>query len=87
MKIQQRITKEENERIYCLIEKKNALVNLKEILKDKPKEALYDECEMELQSIMDCCAKWWDEILEKYGLKSHCGEWYVDVVENIIYII
>lgn len=85
MKIQQKITKEENERIYYLIEKKNALVNLKEILKDNSNGALFDECVAELQNIMDCYAIWWDEILEKYGLNCGTEEWYVDVYESTIY--
>lgn len=72
MEILAEITHDENQEIQMLIEKKNALKNLIDLLQSKreKKNILYN-VEKEYQDT--CCLydSWWSEVIEKYQFQKY----------------
>ena len=83
-----RLTNHEATQVYELIEKRNALSNLKKLLEGKEKNKyLYCQCKNDYDKINEMYQMWWENIIEKYQLGT-CGEerLIVDVVgEKIMY--
>lgn len=83
-----RLTNHEATQVYELIEKRNALSNLKKLLEGKEKNKyLYCQCKNDYDKINEMYQMWWENIIEKYQL-GRCVEerLIVDVVgEKIMY--
>ena len=72
MKILTEITYEENEKIQMLIEKKNALKNLIDLLhSQKGHESLLTSAEKEYQEICKLYDGWWDAVIQKYQFQQY----------------
>lgn len=83
-----RLTNHEATQVYELIEKRNALSNLKKLLEGKEKNKyLYCQCKNEYDKINEMYQMWWENIIEKYQLGTCVEErLIVDVVgEKIMY--
>ena len=83
-----RLTNHEATQVYELIEKRNALSNLKKLLEGKEKNKyLYCQCKNDYDKINEMYQMWWENIIEKYQLGSCVEErLIVDVVgEKIMY--
>ena len=83
-----RLTNHEATQVYELIEKRNALSNLKKLLEGKEKNKyLYCQCKNDYDKINEMYQMWWENIIEKYQLGTCVEErLIVDVVgEKIIY--
>ena len=75
-------------KVYELIEKRNALSNLKKLLEGKEKNKyLYCQCKNDYDKINEMYQMWWENIIEKYQLGTCVEErLIVDVVgEKIMY--
>ena len=83
-----RLTNHEATQVYELIEKRNALSNLKKLLEGKEKNKyLYCQCKNDYDKINEMYQMWWENIIEKYQLGTCVEErLLVDVVgEKIMY--
>lgn len=83
-----RLTNHEATQVYELIEKRNALSNLKKLLERKEKNKyLYCQCKNDYDKINEMYQMWWENIIEKYQLGTCVEErLIVDVVgEKIMY--
>ena len=83
-----RLTNHEATQVYELIEKRNALSNLKKLLEGKEKNKyLYCQCKNDYDKINEMYQMWWENIIEKYQLGTCVEErLIVDVVgEKIMY--
>ena len=83
-----RLTNHEATQVYELIEKRNALSNLKKLLEGKDKNKyLYCQCKNDYDKINEIYQMWWENIIEKYQLGTCVEErLIVDVVgEKIMY--
>ena len=83
-----RLTNHEATQVYELIEKRNALSNLKKLLEGKEKNKyLYCQCKNDYDKINEMYQMWWENIIEKYQLGTCVEErLIVDVVgEEIMY--
>lgn len=83
-----RLTNHEATQVYELIEKRNALSNLKKLLEGKEKNKyLYCQCKNDYDKINEMYQMWWENIIEKYQLGTCVEEGLiVDVVgEKIMY--
>lgn len=83
-----RLTNHEATQVYELIEKRNALSNLKKLLEGKEKNKyLYCQCKNDYDKINEMYQMWWENIIEKYQLCTCVEErLIVDVVgEKIMY--
>lgn len=83
-----RLTNHEATQVYELIEKRNALSNLKKLLEGKEKNKyLYCQCKNDYDKINEMYQMWWENIIEKYQLDTCVEErLIVDVVgEKIMY--
>ena len=83
-----RLTNHEATQVYELIEKRNALSNLKKLLEVKEKNKyLYCQCKNDYDKINEMYQMWWENIIEKYQLGTCVEErLIVDVVgEKIMY--
>ena len=83
-----RLTNHEATQVYELIEKRNALSNLKKLLEWKEKNKyLYCQCKNDYDKINEMYQMWWENIIEKYQLGTCVEErLIVDVVgEKIMY--
>lgn len=83
-----RLTNYEATQVYELIEKRNALSNLKKLLEGKEKNKyLYCQCKNDYDKINEMYQMWWENIIEKYQLGTCVEErLIVDVVgEKIMY--
>ena len=83
-----RLTNHEATQVYELIEKRNALSNLKKLLEGKEKNKyLYCQCKNDYDKINEMYQMWWENIVEKYQLGTCVEErLIVDVVgEKIMY--
>ena len=83
-----RLTNHEATQVYELIEKRNALSNLKKLLEGKEKNKyLYCQCKNDYGKINEMYQMWWENIIEKYQLGTCVEErLIVDVVgEKIMY--
>ena len=83
-----RLTNHEATQVYELIEKRNALSNLKKLLEGKEKNKyLYCQCKNDYDKINEMYQMWWENIIEKYQLGTYVEErLIVDVVgEKIMY--
>ena len=83
-----RLTNHESTQVYELIEKRNALSNLKKLLEGKEKNKyLYCQCKNDYDKINEMYQMWWENIIEKYQLGTCVEErLIVDVVgEKIMY--
>ena len=83
-----RLTNHEATQVYELIEKRNALSNLKKLLEGKEKNKyLYCQCKNDYDKINEMYQMWWENIIEKYQLGTCVEERViVDVVgEKIMY--
>ena len=64
-----RLTNHEATQVYELIEKRNALSNLKKLLEGKEKNKyLYCQCKNDYDKINEMYQMWWENIIEKYQL-------------------
>lgn len=77
-----RLTNHEATQVYELIEKRNALSNLKKLLEGKEKNKyLYCQCKNDYDKINEMYQMWWENIIEKYQLGTCVEErLIVDVV-------
>lgn len=83
-----RLTNHEATQVYELIEKRNALSNLKKLLEGKEKNKyLYCQCKNDYDKTNEMYQMWWENIIEKYQLGTCVEErLIVDVVgEKIMY--
>lgn len=83
-----RLTNHEATQVYELIEKRNALSNLKKLLEGIEKNKyLYCQCKNDYDKINEMYQMWWENIIEKYQLGTCVEErLIVDVVgEKIMY--
>lgn len=83
-----RLTNHEATQVYELIEKRNALSNLKKLLEGKEKNKyLYCQCKNDYDKINEMYQMWWENIIEKYQLGTCVEErLIVDVVgKKIMY--
>ena len=83
-----RLTNHEATQVYELIEKRNALSNLKKLLEGKEKNKyLYCQCKNDYDKINEMYQMWGENIIEKYQLGTCVEErLIVDVVgEKIMY--
>lgn len=83
-----RLTNHEATQVYELIEKRNALSNLKKLLEGKEKNKyLYCQSKNDYDKINEMYQMWWENIIEKYQLGTCVEErLIVDVVgEKIMY--
>ena len=83
-----RLTNHEATQVYELIEKRNALSNLKKLLEGKEKNKyLYCQCKNDYDKINEMYQMWWENIIEKYQLGTCVEERLIgDVVgEKIMY--
>ena len=83
-----RLTNHEATQVYELIEKRNALSNLRKLLEGKEKNKyLYCQCKNDYDKINEMYQMWWENIIEKYQLGTCVEErLIVDVVgEKIMY--
>ena len=83
-----RLTNHEATQVYELIEKRNALSNLKKLLEGKEKNKyLYRQCKNDYDKINEMYQMWWENKIEKYQLGTCVEErLIVDVVgEKIMY--
>ena len=83
-----RLTNHEATQVYELIEKRNALSNLKKLLEGKEKNKyLYCQCKNDYDKINEMYQMWWENIIEKYQLGTCVEErLIVDVAgEKIMY--
>ena len=83
-----RLTNHEATQVYELIEKRNALSNLKKLLEGKEKNKyLYCQCKNDYDKINEMYQMWWENIIEKYQLGTCVEErLIIDVVgEKIMY--
>ena len=83
-----RLTNHEATQVYELIEKRNALSNLKKLLEGKEKNKyLYCQCKNDYDKINEMYQMWWENIIEKYQLGTCVEErLIVDVFgEKIMY--
>lgn len=89
MKTIQKITEKESEKVQYLIEKRNALLNLKMLLeKDDTHKDLYTRCVVESEALEKEYQKWWEDIFLKYHLEDVCQEsLVVDAVSGELQLI
>ena len=74
MKVLQKITEEQCQEIYNLIEKKAALLNLKRILDPTLKCSIYSHCSKKLEEVEKEYSVWWDSIIREYQLEEYSDE-------------
>lgn len=87
MKVLQKITEEQCQEIYNLIEKKAALLNLKRILDPTLKCSIYSHCSKKLEEVEKEYSVWWDSIIREYQLEEYSDEeLFVDGVDAYIFI-
>ena len=87
MKVLQKITEEQCQEIYNLIEKKAALLNLKRILDPTLKCSIYSHFSKKLEEVEKEYSVWWDSIIREYQLEEYSDEvLYVDGVDAYIFI-
>jgi|GEM_PF-910112 len=81
------ITDEEAEHVRILIEKQNALRNLKIVLENlnsNKKDTLLKKCEQEYNAVSCQYQNWWLEIADKYNLDTDEKELFVDTTARTI---
>ena len=68
-----RLTNHEATQVYELIEKRNALSNLKKLLEGKEKNKyLYCQCKNDYDKIKRMYQMWWENIIEKISIRYMC---------------
>jgi len=77
------LLEEEKQTINILVEKKNALFNLKKILDQNT--PMFFKCCVEFEKVEKEYLRWWDDMTQKYKLVYNCEEkLYVNCEEGCI---
>lgn len=80
------ISEEEAKQASDLIEKRNALRNLAELIQnDSSRQKLYADCHAEMKQVEEEYINWWNKIIDIYQLAAYQPEYlYVDANEKTI---
>lgn len=87
MKIVGKVTDEENDRVYNLLEKKNALKNLLQIIDEENENDFYSNVLNEYKLTEKNFQGWWEEMFSKYKWEENINAQYaLNFEDNIVFI-